>query len=89
MEVRESKIELLKRMTQELNSRDKELYLYKKFLDSLPIGIYVADSNCETYYYNEKAVDILGNLAHKLGCDSSEKFHIYKSVSDQLYTIDQ
>lgn len=87
----ESKLEELKGLTKSLGIRDRELHLFQQFLELLPIGVHVLDSNHNTYYFNRKATEIMGkgidpaHPADKL----SDIYDVYVAGTDEKYPFEK
>lgn len=78
----ESKLTELKELTKVLSMRDRELHLFKHFIDILPIGVCILDSNSKLYYFNRKATEILGCGVEVSNEVSTHKVYIKDTIQE-------
>jgi PAS domain S-box-containing protein len=62
-----------------------------QFLEAMPVGVFVIDSNGRPYYANQTAQQILGKniVTEALGTQLSETYQAYLAGTDQLYPTEQ
>jgi PAS domain S-box-containing protein len=68
--------------------QEKEARL-QKFLDALPVGVYITDSEGKPYYINQQGQELLGtNLVDNVTVTAEnirEIYQIYQAETDQIY----
>ena len=75
-----------KRMRSEKKVIESELLL-TKFLESMPVGIFILDNNGKTYYVNSKSQEILGKgiVPDALPEDLSKLYKVYMAATENIY----
>jgi PAS domain S-box-containing protein len=75
-----------KRIVAEQKVFESELRI-KKFLDVLPLGVFIINHNGQAYYANVKSKEILGKgiIGEVNSNELAEIYHAYKAGTDELY----
>jgi len=68
--------------------REKDATIVQ-FLESLPMGVYVAEADGKTFYANRTALNLLGREVNDIKDDQTraEAFQLYMAGTDRLYPV--